>query len=48
MERLNQGMGQPSDGVMFVDIVSNLEHMSDYAVKIAKQCFRLPLSILKS
>lgn len=33
---LNEGKGTPSDGIMFVDIVSNLERMSDHAVKIAK------------
>ncbi|MDE1547640.1 Na/Pi cotransporter family protein [Jeotgalibaca sp. YN-L-12] len=44
IERLNQGLGQPSDGIMFVDIVSNLERMSDHAVKIAKHAlgFRYP------
>lgn len=36
IERLNQGVGRPSDGIMFVDIVSSLERMSDHAVKIAK------------
>ena len=36
IERLNQGIGRPSDGIMFVDIVSSLERMSDHAVKIAK------------
>ncbi|MGP6145678.1 Na/Pi cotransporter family protein [Jeotgalibaca sp. A122] len=44
LELLNQGVGRPSDGVMFVDIVSNLERMSDHAVKIAKHAlgFRYP------
>ena len=36
IERLNRGIGRPSDGIMFVDIVSSLERMSDHAVKIAK------------
>jgi len=36
IDRLNQGVGRPSDGIMFVDIVSSLERMSDHAVKIAK------------
>ena len=36
IDRLNQGIGRPSDGIMFVDIVSSLERMSDHAVKIAK------------
>ncbi|MER2063551.1 MAG: Na/Pi cotransporter family protein, partial [Alkalibacterium sp.] len=36
IERLNSGTGLPSDGILFVDIVSNLERMSDHSVKIAK------------
>lgn len=36
IERLNRGTGLPSDGILFVDIVSNLERMSDHSVKIAK------------
>ena len=36
IDRLNRGTGLPSDGILFVDIVSNLERMSDHAVKIAK------------
>lgn len=36
IERLNRGAGLPSDGILFVDIVSNLERMSDHSVKIAK------------
>lgn len=36
IERLNRGTGLPSDGILFVDIVSNLERMSDHATKIAK------------
>ncbi len=44
IERLNQGIGRPSDGILFVDIVSNLERMSDHTVKIAKHAlgFRYP------
>lgn len=44
IERLNQGVGKPSDGIMFVDIVSNLERISDHSVKIAKHAlgFRYP------
>lgn len=44
INRLNQGIGQPSDGIMFVDIVSNLERISDHSVKIAKHAlgFRYP------
>lgn len=33
---LNQGIGRPSDSIMFVDIVSSLERMSDHAVRIAR------------
>jgi len=36
IERLNRGTGLPSDGILFVDIVSNLERISDHATKIAK------------
>lgn len=36
IERLNSGVGIPSDGILFVDIVSNLERISDHSVKIAK------------
>lgn len=36
IERLNKGVGLPSDGILFVDIVSNLERMSDHSTKIAK------------
>nr|WP_279633332.1 PhoU domain-containing protein [Marinilactibacillus kalidii] len=36
IERLNKGIGLPSDGILFVDIVSNLERMSDHSTKIAK------------
>ncbi|WP_161879569.1 Na/Pi cotransporter family protein [Alkalibacterium sp. MB6] len=36
IKRLNSGEGLPSDGILFIDIVSNLERMSDHAVKIAK------------
>ncbi|OJF92157.1 sodium-dependent phosphate transporter [Alkalibacterium sp. 20] len=36
IDRLNRGTGLPSDGILFVDIVSNLERMSDHAAKIAK------------
>lgn len=36
IRRLNQGIGRPSDGIMFVDIVSSLERMSDHTVKIAE------------
>ena len=44
INRLNQGVGKPSDGIMFVDIVSNLERISDHSVKIAKHAlgFRYP------
>lgn len=38
---LNQGIGRPSDGIMFVDIVSSLERMSDHSVKIAKHTIGL-------
>ena len=33
---LNEGVGRPSDSIMFVDIVSSLERMSDHAVRIAR------------
>lgn len=36
IQRLNKGVGIPSDGILFVDIVSNLERISDHTVKIAK------------
>lgn len=36
IQRLNKGVGVPSDGILFVDIVSNLERMSDHSAKIAK------------
>ncbi|MDN6293462.1 MAG: Na/Pi cotransporter family protein [Alkalibacterium sp.] len=36
IQRLNSGAGLPSDGILFVDIVSNLERMSDHSAKIAK------------
>lgn len=36
INRLNKGVGLPSDGILFVDIVSNLERMSDHSAKIAK------------
>lgn len=36
IKRLNKGIGRPSDGILFVDIVSNLERMSDHSTKIAK------------
>jgi len=36
IKRLNEGVGLPSDGILFVDIVSNLERISDHTVKIAK------------
>lgn len=36
IERLNSGIGLPSDGILFIDIVSNLERMSDHSAKIAK------------
>lgn len=36
IERINQGKVRSSDGVMYVDIVSNLERMSDHTAKIAK------------
>lgn len=36
IQRLNKGIGVPSDGILFVDIVSNLERISDHTVKIAK------------
>lgn len=36
IERLNKGIGLPSDGILFVDIVSNLERMSDHSTKIVK------------
>lgn len=39
--RLNEGEGLPSDGILFVDIVSNLERMSDHSVKIAKHALGL-------
>lgn len=41
IERLNKGEGLPSDGILFVDIVSNLERMSDHSVKIAKHALGL-------
>ena len=36
IDLLNQGVGRPSDSIMFVDIVSSLERMSDHAVRIAR------------
>jgi phosphate:Na+ symporter len=36
IQRLNSGIGLPSEGILFVDIVSNLERISDHSVKIAK------------
>ena len=36
IQRLNKGIGVPSDGILLVDIVSNLERISDHTVKIAK------------
>lgn len=44
--RLNEGAGRPSDGILFVDIVSNLERISDHTVKIAKHTLgiRYPFS----
>ncbi len=36
ISNLNKGIGKPSDGILFVDIVSNLERISDHSVKIAK------------
>lgn len=50
ISRLNQGIGQPSDGIMFVDIVSNLERISDHTVKIAKHAlgFRYPFLSAKT
>ncbi|WP_245570084.1 Na/Pi cotransporter family protein [Lacticigenium naphthae] len=36
IKRLNKGKGVPSEGILFVDIVSNLERISDHSVKIAK------------
>ena len=41
IDRLNKGEGLPSDGILFVDIVSNLERMSDHSVKIAKHALGL-------
>lgn len=41
IQRLNSGEGRPSDGILFVDIVSNLERMSDHSVKIAKHAIGL-------
>src|SRR5699024_6540732 len=41
IERLNEGVGRPSDGILFVDIVSNLERISDHTVKIAKHTLGL-------
>lgn len=50
IRRLNKGVGRPSDGIMFVDIVSNLERMSDHTVKIAQHAlgFRYPFLAAKS
>lgn len=36
MSNLNKGIGKPSDGVLYIDIVSNLERISDHSSKIAK------------
>lgn len=36
ISNLNKGIGKPSDGILFVDIVSNLERISDHSVKIAR------------
>ncbi|MGY3777325.1 Na/Pi cotransporter family protein [Isobaculum melis] len=33
---LNDGTGRPSDGILFVDIASNLERVSDHAAHIAE------------
>lgn len=45
--RLNEGIGRPSDGILFVDIVSNLERISDHTVKIAKHTLgiRYPFNV---
>lgn len=46
ISNLNKGIGKPSDGILFVDIVSNLERISDHSVKIAKHSLgiRYPFS----
>lgn len=36
LANLNKGIGKPSDGVLYIDIVSNLERISDHTSKIAK------------
>ena len=48
--RLNEGIGRPSDGILFVDIVSNLERISDHTVKISKHTLgiRYPFNTDKS
>ena len=47
MDNLNKGIGKPSDGVLFIDIVSNLERISDHTSKIAKHSLsvRYPFQI---
>lgn len=39
--RINQGTSSGSSGIVFVDILSNLERISDHAVNIAKKSTRL-------
>lgn len=48
IERINEGKVRPSDGIMFVDIVSNLERMSDHTVKIAKLVLDNPYPLKSS
>lgn len=47
INNLNKGIGKPSDGVLFIDIVSNLERISDHTSKIAKHSLdiRYPFQI---
>lgn len=47
LNNLNKGIGKPSDGVLFIDIVSNLERISDHTSKIAKHSLsiRYPFQI---
>ena len=43
IQRLSQGKCKPSNGVVFLDILSNLERMSDHANNIA-ECIKKELT----
>ncbi len=48
IHRMNAGIGLPSDGILFVDIVSNLERISDHTVKIAKHALGIRYAFEKT